>query len=88
MEGVTQYVSEAGVHQTFDFLKQAAADSRLVFTYVRKDFIEGKELYGCDEIYRHFLQKNKIWHYGIDPEGIADFLGTYGWRVLGTCWLR
>ncbi len=82
MEGVTQYVSEAGVRQTFDFLKQAAAGSRLVFTYVRKDFIEGKELYGCDEIYHHFLQKNKIWHYGIAPERIVDFLDTYGWSVL------
>src|SRR5512145_591525 len=37
-EAVTQYLSEAGVRKTFDFLANAGAGSQLVFTYVRKDF--------------------------------------------------
>ena len=33
-EAVTQYLTEAGVRKTFDFLATAAPGSHLVFTYV------------------------------------------------------
>ena len=40
-EGVTQYLTEDGVRRTLDGLRAAAPGSRLVFTYVRRDFIDG-----------------------------------------------
>ncbi len=82
LEGVTQYLTEAGIQTTFDFLAKAPAGSRLVFTYVRKDFIDGKVLYGQEYLYKKMVLKDKIWLFGIDPEDVADFLGVYGWRVL------
>lgn len=81
-EAVTQYLTEAGVRTTFDFLAQAPAGSRLVFTYVRKDFVEGKVFYNNEYTYRKMVLKDKLWHFGMDPEDVADFLGGYGWRVL------
>jgi len=39
-EGVTQYLTEAGIRSTFDFLARAAVGSRLAFTYVRKDYLK------------------------------------------------
>ena len=82
LEGVTQYLTEAGIHETFDFLAKAPAGSRLVFTYVRKDFIDGKVFYGQEYLYKKMLLKDKIWLFGMDPEDVADLLGVYGWRVL------
>lgn len=41
-EGVTQYISETAVRSVFEFFRKASSGSQLVFTYVRKDFIEGK----------------------------------------------
>ena len=41
-EAVTQYLTEQGVRATFDWLAKAAPGSRLAFTYVRKDFLDGK----------------------------------------------
>ena len=82
LEGATQYLTEAGIRTTFDFLAKAPAGSRLVFTYVRKDFIEGKVLYGNEYLYRRAVLKDKMWLFGIDPEDVADFLGRYGWGVL------
>ena len=82
LEGVTQYLTEAGIQTTFDFLAKAPAGSRLVFTYVCKDFIDGKVLYDQEYLYKKMLLKDKIWFFGIDPEDVADFLGVYGWRVL------
>ena len=81
LEGVTQYLTEAGIQKTFEFLAKAPAGSRLVFTYVPKDFMDGKVFYGHEYMYRKMVLK-KIWLFGIDPEAVADFLGGYGWRVL------
>ncbi len=82
LEGVTQYLTEAGIHETFDFLAKAPSGSRLVFTYVRKDFMDGKDFYGHEFLYKKMLLKNKIWLFGMDPKDVANFLGEYGWRVL------
>ena len=81
-EGVTQYLTEAGIRTTFDFLAKAPAGSRLAFTYVRKDFIDGKVLYGAEYLYKKTVLKDKSFLFGMDPEDVADFLGVYAWRVL------
>ena len=81
LEGVTQYLTEAGIQKTFEFLAKAPAGSRLVFTYIPKDFMDGKVFYGHEYMYKKMVLK-KIWLFGIDPEAVADFLGGYGWRVL------
>ena len=81
-EAVTQYLPEASVRATFDFFAKASAGSRLVFTYVPKDFIDGKALYGHDYTYKHMVIKGKSWLFGMDPNEVADFLGIYGWRAL------
>jgi len=79
-EAVTQYLSEAAVRKTFDFLAQAAAGSRLAFTYVRKDFIDGVNLYGAGPTYQRFRVKQPLWQVGMVPEQVAAFLSEYGWR--------
>ncbi len=81
-EGVTQYLTEAGIRTTFDFLAKAPAGSRLAFTYVLKDFIDGKVLYGAEYLYKKMVLKDKSFLFGMDPEDVADFLGVYAWRVL------
>lgn len=80
-EAVTQYLTEAGVRATFAFLAQAATGSRLAFTYVRKDFLEGRVLYGQERLYKQYVTP-QIWRFGLDPEEVADFIGAYGWQVV------
>ena len=81
-EGVTQYVTEAGIRATFDFLARAPAGSRMVFTYTPKDFIDGENFYGLEYLYKQMLVKDKIWLFGLDPEKVDDFIGEFGWRVV------
>jgi methyltransferase (TIGR00027 family) len=80
-EAVTQYLTDTGIRTTFDFLAKAARGSRLAFTYVCKDFLDGQAIYGQEGLYRKYV-KGKIWLSGMDPEGVANFLGAYGWRVV------
>ncbi|MGD8440030.1 MAG: SAM-dependent methyltransferase [Holophagae bacterium] len=81
-EGVSQYLSEEGTRGVFDFLAKAPANSRLVFTYVPKDFIDGDQLYGQEHLYREMLGEDSIWRFGIDPEGVDGLLAGLGWRVV------
>ena len=81
-EAVTQYLTETGIRATFDFLSKAAPGSRLAFTYVRKDFIDGNVMYGGEDLYKKYVVKDKVWLFGMDPESVAGFLGEYGWRVV------
>ena len=81
-EAVTQYLSEAGIQATFSFLAQAPAGSRLAFTYIRKKFIDGEDLYGSEYLYKRMVLKDKSFLFGLNPEDVDDFLHPHGWRVL------
>ncbi|MQA87416.1 MAG: SAM-dependent methyltransferase [Streptosporangiales bacterium] len=78
-EAVTQYLTEDGIRRTLAFLAKAAAGSRLIFTYVRKDFLDGKNFYGFEKGYREWVVKQRMWRFGIDPEDVDDLLREYGW---------
>jgi methyltransferase (TIGR00027 family) len=81
-EAVSQYLTEAAVRRTFEFFSQAPAGSRLAFTYIRKDFIEGKNLYRSEKFYKQNIIKNNIWLFGFEPEEVDNFLSEYGWQPL------
>lgn len=81
-EGVTQYLTADAVHATMGYLRRAAPGSRLVFTYVRRDFIDGKNLYGSKSAYRRFREKQQIWHFGLHPDEVSAFVAPYGWRLV------
>ena len=65
-EAVSQYLTDQGVRATRRLVKAAPA-SRLAFTYIRKDFLEGKTSYGWESGYRRFVA-SKIWLFGMEPE--------------------
>jgi O-methyltransferase involved in polyketide biosynthesis len=80
-EAVTQYLSERAVRATFGFLAKASSGSRITFTYVCRDFLEGKALYGWEAGYKRFV-RSKIWLFGMDPHACSQLLEEYGWRVI------
>ena len=81
-EGVTQYLTEDGVRRTLEGLRAAAPGSRLVFTYVRRDFIDGTDLYGTRTLYRNTRERHQLWQFGLEPDEVAGFIGDYGWRLV------
>ena len=81
-EAVTQYLSADAVHATLESLRPAAPGSRLVFTYVRRDFIDGVNFYGAKQLYRRFRQRQQLWRFGLQPEEVAAFLAGHGWRLV------
>jgi methyltransferase (TIGR00027 family) len=81
-EGVTQYLTEDAVRATLAALQGAPSGSRLVFTYVRRDFIEGTNMYDAAILYKRFRQRQQVWRFGLDPDAVSDFVAEYGWRLI------
>jgi methyltransferase (TIGR00027 family) len=81
-EAVTQYLSESGVEATFAFLASAAPSSRLVFTYVQRDFIDGENMHGAESLYRRYRLHSQLWRFGMRPSEVSGFLARYGWRLI------
>jgi methyltransferase (TIGR00027 family) len=81
-EGVTQYLTEGGVRRTLEGLRAAAPGSRLVFTYVHRDFIDGSNRYGTRTLYRNTRQRHQLWQFGLQPDEVAGFIADYGWRLV------
>ena len=81
-EAVSQYLSQAGMRNLFGWLAQAQTGSKLIFTYIRKDFIDGTARYGLDTVYRIYRTDSQLWQFGLQPEGVAAFLAGYGWQEL------
>ncbi|RUP05314.1 MAG: SAM-dependent methyltransferase [Mycobacterium sp.] len=81
-EGVTQYLTEDAVRATLQGLRPTAPGSRLVFSYVRRDFIDGTNRYGSGTLYRSVRGRRRLWHFGLLPDEVAAFLEEYGWRLV------
>lgn len=81
-EGVTQYLTEDGVRRTLEGLRAAAPGSRLVFTYVQRDFMVGTNRYGTRTLYRNTRERHQIWQFGLEPDEVAGFIAEYGWRLV------
>lgn len=81
-EGVTQYLTPEAVRATLAQLSDAAPGSRLIFTYVRQDFIDGTNTYGAESVYRRFRKRREVWKSGLVPEHVGDLLAGYGWRLV------
>ena len=73
-EAVTQYLTEEAVRATFGFLAQAPAGSELVFTFVRRDFLDGTEMLGGEAAYREFMLNRRMWKFGLLPHEVEDLL--------------
>lgn len=82
-EAVTQYLTEDGVRATLGRLSEAAPGSRLVFTYMRADFLDGSDMYGAAAAYRRFASgDHPLWRFGLLPDDVAPLLAEYGWHEI------
>jgi len=72
---------DSGIKTTFDFLSKASPGSRIAFTYVRKDFSDGKNRYDWNAGYKRFVE-SKIWLSAMNPKTVPEFLKGYGWKLI------
>jgi methyltransferase (TIGR00027 family) len=81
-EGLTQYLEPTAVRTLLAQLATAPTGSRLIFTYVRQDFLDGTERYGADGLYRRFCGPDPVWRSWMHGEQVPEILADAGWRLI------
>ncbi len=76
MEALTQYLSAAAVARLLQFMAEAAPGNRAIFTYVRDDFIAGRDLAGQQRLHDRYVRS------GLAPNRVGEWLRAYGWRLI------
>lgn len=79
-EGLLQYLEPQTVTALLSQLS-GAPGSRLVFTYIRQDFLDGSHTYGAEAVYRRFRGRQPVWRSGLVPEDLGEWLAELGWRL-------
>jgi methyltransferase (TIGR00027 family) len=83
LEGVTQYISKEANDNTMKYVAQAAPGSNIVFTYILKSFIEGKNIHkDIKTMYKSVVKRYKLWIYGLDPKDMSDYLSKYNLSLI------
>jgi methyltransferase (TIGR00027 family) len=83
-EGVTQYISKEANDNTMKYVAQAAPGSKIVFSYILRSLIEGKDLNDIAKkgVYKWMVKGFKLWIYGLDPEDMSDYLSRYNLSLI------
>jgi methyltransferase (TIGR00027 family) len=79
-EGVTQYLTEPAVRAVLQVLADSPTGSRLAFSYICKDFLDGIDFHGAEQTYRRFVGDGRTWRFGLRPSSVPALLAEYGWR--------
>lgn len=82
-EGVTNYLTEAAVHQTLGFVGGTAPGSGLAFTYVHRDVVAGSwNGKGMGALTATLRRAGETWTFGFEPAALPDILTGHGLRLL------
>lgn len=78
-EGVTNYLTEAAVVATLDWIATAAPGSRVVFTYIHAGLLDGSAVFdGGERLMSNVRRLGEPWTFGLRPEAVAGFVAARG----------
>ncbi len=82
-EGVTSYLTEAAVDATLSAIATAAANSRVLFTYLHRDVLRPDSAFrGTDRTRDTLRNAGEPWTFGFDPQDLPHYLEARGLRLI------
>lgn len=84
-EGVTYFISKAGVDSTMRFIAEnSAPGSRIVFDYMLEDVVQGRDYsaYGARRTVYHVAHRGEPYVFGIAPKQLETFINLRGLALL------
>lgn len=84
LEGLTPYLSPEAVASTFSFLREySGKGSLLVFDCIYASVLRRENIYyGEEECYGYAVNYGEPFRFGIEKDGIGDFLSAYDFRLV------
>ncbi|MHC1599426.1 MAG: hypothetical protein ACXQS5_01180, partial [Candidatus Methanospirareceae archaeon] len=69
---------------TMKYVAQAAPGSKIVFSYILKSLIEGKDLNDTARkgMYKWMVKGFRMWIYGLDPAKMRNYLSKYNLSLI------
>lgn len=82
-EGVTNYLTDDAVKNTFGFIAKFPKDSHVIFTYVHKDILENPGSFlGGEKLLKDLDQLEEKWTFGFRPEELQNYLKPFDMMVI------
>ena len=82
-EGVTNYLDSTAIDAVFNFFGRCAPGSRVIFTYVHADAIDGSfPAPGLVRLLEHLQKIGEAWTFGFRPQDVPDYLAQKGLRLV------
>jgi methyltransferase (TIGR00027 family) len=82
-EGVTNYLTQEAIDNTFDFLRRFTPGSTVIFTYVNKDVLEDPSRYeGAEKLLSDLNELEEEWLTGFDPAALPAYLNSYQFELV------
>lgn len=82
-EGVTNYLTEDAVKNTFSFISKFTNNSSIIFTYVHKDILQNPDSFlGGEKLLEDLKNIEEHWTFGLFPEEVKNFLNPFGIKLL------
>ena len=82
-EGVTNYLSEEAVKNTFSFISKFAKNSYVIFTYVHKEILYNPSSFlGGEKLLEDLKELEEHWTFGFIPSELPDYLKQFDIELI------
>jgi len=82
-EGVTQYIEQKSVDKIFDFFADLETGSKILFSYVKKEIVDGSDRSEVDQQIISFVEEMGLdWKTGIESSKIETILNDNGLNLI------
>lgn len=82
-EGVSNYLSEQAIQNTFAFLSRFREGSGIVFTYIDKQVLDKPQsFFGTDKILKTLRSNKEEWTFGFYPDQLQRYLAGFGFSIV------
>ncbi|MCW4000936.1 MAG: SAM-dependent methyltransferase [Candidatus Bathyarchaeota archaeon] len=86
-EGVTMYLTQSGIEDTFQFISEVSAEgSILVFDHIYSGVLRGENKYFGEEGMADSVAKvGENWQFGLEEGEAEQFVGKFGFSLKDNC---
>jgi methyltransferase (TIGR00027 family) len=82
-EGVTNYLTQEAIDNTFEFAKRFLVNSFIIFTYIHKQVLESPNSFaGTEKLFENLEQNEEHWTFGFLPSELPSYLQQFGLTLL------
>jgi methyltransferase (TIGR00027 family) len=82
-EGVTNYLTQEAIDQTFEFVQKFSKNSYIIFTYVDKHVLDNPQLFvGTEKLFENLKRNEELWTFGFIPSELPKYLKNFNLKLI------